>query len=70
MKHDGIVNEAMWSKDKSRILSSFDALTVRLWDSRWPGGNLLEVGCVLLPDHDLSEVSRRYGITVQRFRKA
>jgi hypothetical protein len=57
MRHDYYVRGAVLSKDESRILSWSDDKTLRLWDNRWPHGNLLEFTCsLLLPDYGLAEV--------------
>ena len=65
MKHDGWVSGAMLTRDERRILSwSFDG-TLRLWDAGWPKGNLLELVCTLLDDHDANNASKVYGVTIR-----
>jgi hypothetical protein len=64
LRHDGRVWGAAFNAGESRILtSSFDG-TARLWDiSRLPRGNLIDVAC-RVPDHDTSELEKRYGIAI------
>ena len=66
MKQDG-VRGALLTKDETRILSWSDDYTLRLWDARWPKGNLLEVACALLPieDRDAINASKHYGVTIR-----
>ena len=64
MKHDGTVYGARVQPDERRILSWSADKTLRLWDIRWPGGNLLEFACALLPDRDLMEVFQHYGVSI------
>jgi hypothetical protein len=35
-----------------------------MWDAAWPKGNLLEIACTLLDDHDVTDASKRYGVTI------
>jgi tripartite-type tricarboxylate transporter receptor subunit TctC len=51
------------SEDESRMVA-WSWHTLRLWDNRWPTGNLLRVACSVLPDHDLTEVSDRYRVSI------
>jgi WD40 repeat protein len=64
MKHDDLVVGALLTKDERRILSWSIDHTLRLWDAGWPKGNLLEVACALIEDHDANNASKRYGITI------
>jgi WD40 repeat protein len=65
MKHDGSVNGALLTKNESRILSWSGDGTLRLWDAVWPKGNLLEIACALLDDHDAIDASKQYGVTIR-----
>jgi WD40 repeat protein len=65
LRHESDVSGAAFSRDESRILTRSLDKTVRLWDiSRLPPGNLINVACGLLPDHDTSELKDRYGIAI------
>ena len=56
---------AAFNGDESRILTWSDDGTARLWDiSRLPRGNLIDIACGMLPDHDTSELEKRYGIAI------
>jgi hypothetical protein len=38
---------------------------LRVWDISWRGRNLMEIACNHSPpDHDLSEVTTRYGVKI------
>jgi WD40 repeat protein len=63
IQHEGSVNGALLFKDESRILS-WTGRTLRLWDNRWPKGNLVRVTCELLPDYDLTQISQHYGVSI------
>jgi WD40 repeat protein len=59
------VESPLLNRDETRIVSWSKDGTVRLWDVSWRGRNLLEIACNYSPpDHDLSAVSTRYGITI------
>src|SRR3954447_5597043 len=58
------INGALLTKNEDRILSWSNDNTLRLWDNRWPRGNLIEVGCALLPNRDLKDISQQYGISI------
>ena len=64
MKHDDQVNGAVLTKDERRILSWSSDNTLRLWDADWPKGNLLELVCTLLDDHDANNASKHYGFAI------
>jgi WD40 repeat protein len=64
MKHDGTVVGALLTQDERRILSWSGDHTLRLWDAGWPRGNLLEVACALIEDHNANNASKLYGVTV------
>jgi len=62
MKQDGSVLGAVLTKDETRILSWSANRTLRLWDSGWPKGNLFEIACAILRDHDANNASKHYGV--------
>jgi len=65
MTHYGLIEGALFNRDGTRILSWSHDMTVRLWDASWNGRNLLEIACNHVPpDHNLSAISKRYGITI------
>jgi len=46
----------MWSR--------VETATARLWDAGTiPKGNIFQVACAWLPDHDLTDIARDYGLT-------
>ena len=61
--HDEIVFGATSIDDRTILSWSLDG-TLREWDVGWPAGNLLEIGCDLLPDRNLGSIYRRYGIRI------
>jgi len=61
MKQEGGIRGALLTKDQRRILS-WGPHELRLWDVSLPRGNLLEIGCALLAERDLTDISKRYGI--------
>ena len=65
MKHDSAVNGALFDQAQARILSWSEDGTVRLWNiARLMDGNLVEVGCRLLADKDISTLQEKFGIKV------
>jgi WD40 repeat protein len=64
MRHEGPVSGALLTKNEDRILSWSEDKPLRLWDMRWPQGNLLGLTCALLLDRDLESLSKRYGISI------
>jgi len=65
MVHDNRVRGALFDKEQGRILSWSEDGTVRLWDvARLMEGNLVEVGCRLLADKDISTLQENVGILV------
>ena len=62
--HDGRVFTAAFSLDGKRIVTASDDKTARVWDvSTIPKGNLFQIVCAWLPDHDLTGVAKDYGLT-------
>ena len=59
---------AAFNRDETRILTWSTDGTARLWDiSRLPHGNLIQIACRMLPDHDnhdTSELQDRYGVAI------
>jgi hypothetical protein len=65
MHHDGTVIGALFDQAEARILSWSTNGTVRVWDiARLMQGNLIELGCRLLVDKDISTLQRDFGIKV------
>jgi hypothetical protein len=65
MRHDGSIYGAIMSKDERRVWSWSEDSSIRSWNIEWPSGNLLEMACsVLGQDHDLTQVSRYYGVEI------
>ena len=55
---------AAFSPDGARVITTSDDWTARIWDvSTIPKGNLFQIVCAWLPDHDLTGVARDYGLT-------
>jgi WD40 repeat protein len=62
LRRDSMVTSATFSPDGARVLTADG--TARIWDvGSIPKGNLFRIGCVWLPDHDLTDVAREYGLT-------
>ena len=55
---------AAFSPDGARIVTASKDDTARVWDvSGIPKGNLFQIGCAWLPDHDLTGIAKDYGLT-------
>jgi WD40 repeat protein len=53
---------ASFNKDQTRILPT--GAGSKLLNIDWPHGNLLELACKLLPDHEVTSVSERYSVSI------
>jgi hypothetical protein len=62
VKHEGPDHGAPPTMDEWRNFSWSEDGSLMLWDASWPSGNLLEIACALLPDRDLTDISKRYGV--------
>jgi WD40 repeat protein len=61
--HAGTVRTAAFSRDGARVLTASVDKTARIWDiSSIPNGNLFQIACAWLPDHDLTGVAKEYGL--------
>jgi WD40 repeat protein len=64
------VGGAIFHSNDSQILSwsydeKHDRSTIRYWSIPWVGKNLFEIACNRSPpDHDLSEIGKRYGVRI------
>jgi hypothetical protein len=55
---------AAFSDHIIRGVSDLDGQSARLWKSGpLPKGNVFQIACSLLPDHDLTSLARDYGLT-------
>ena len=61
--HDGPVRSAAFSPDGARVVTASVDKTARVWDvSGIPKGNLFQIACAWLPNHDLTGVAKDYGL--------
>ncbi|SDR64179.1 WD40 repeat [Rhizobiales bacterium GAS113] len=62
--HDAGLTSAAYSPDGTRIVTASDDKTAVVWDiSTLPKGNLFQIACAWLPDHNLSDIARDYALT-------
>jgi WD40 repeat protein len=65
LRHEDDVSGATFNGDETRILTWSADGTARLWDiARLPSGNLIDIACGMLPDHETSDLEARYGIAI------
>jgi WD40 repeat protein len=62
--HEDGVFSAQFSPDAKRVVTASYDKTARIWDiSSIPKGDIFRVACTRLPDHDLTDIARDYGLT-------
>ena len=58
------LSHSAFSPDGARVVTASGDKTARLWDvGAIPKGHLFQIACVWLPDHDLTDIARVYGLT-------
>jgi WD40 repeat protein len=61
--HEEGVESAAFSPDGTRVVTASLDKTARIWDvSSIPRGNIFQIACAWLPDHDLTDIARDYGL--------
>jgi WD40 repeat protein len=62
--HDGDVLSAAFSPDGTSVVTGSGDGAARIWDiSHIPKGNIFQIACAWLPDHDLTDIARDYALT-------
>jgi WD40 repeat protein len=62
--HERWVMSAAFSPDGTRVVTASYDNTARLWSVETiPKGNIFQIACAWLPDHDLTDIARDYGLT-------
>jgi WD40 repeat protein len=62
--HDAAVLGTAFSPDAVRVVTASADKTARIWDvSGIPKGNLFQIACAWMSDHDLTGVAKDYGLT-------
>jgi hypothetical protein len=62
--HEGGVSSAAFSPNRKRVVTSALDKSARLWSVETiPKGNIFQIACAWLPDHDLTDIARDYGLT-------
>jgi WD40 repeat protein len=57
------IYSAAFSPDGTRVVTASQDSAARLWDvGKIPKGNIFQVACAWLPDHDLKDLAREYGL--------
>jgi WD40 repeat protein len=58
-----LVWSAMFSPDGKRVVTASADGTARVWDvEAIPKGDLFQIACAWLPDHDLTDLARDYAL--------
>ena len=58
------VDGALFTEDEARLITWSGKVKIKIFDNSWPRGNLLRFACSVLPDHDLTDTSRAFGIVI------